>query len=130
MILFGRQIIILLLLLLQGLSPLVHAHVQVDNGEYGLHIEGVSVQIKENAQFSSIEVIGHVDTVIGMKPAIQHNKLLKTDQPASRRSFFESLSIHPSVKDDKRFFCSFIGLSGSSVTLSNIAPRAPPLARF
>lgn len=130
MIIFGRQIIILLLLLLQGLSPLVHAHVQVDDGEYGLHIDGISIQIEGNSPLSSIKATGHVDSVIGMKSAIQQKNLLKTDQPASRISYFEQLFTATSGKDNKRLFCSFIALSETSATLSNIAPRAPPLARL
>jgi len=129
MILFGRQITILLLLLLQGLSPLVHAHVQVDDGEYGLHIEGINVQVKESPHSSSIERIGYIESVIGMKSAIQQKNLLKTDRSASQFSYFEQLFFATYV-NNKRLFFSFISLSDSSVILSNSAPRAPPLARL
>lgn len=83
MSLFFRRSIILLLFLLQGLSPLVHAHahahVHADGGEYGLHIDGVSVLTEKNVQFASLESIGHFDVVIGMRSAIQQKKLPISD---------------------------------------------------
>ncbi len=127
--LFFHRMIILLLFVLQGLAPLVHAHVQTDCGESGLHIDGISVLTEKYSQFTSLKTIGHSDVVLGMRSAIQHKKLLINDYPVkgyrdhSARYFIQALFI------EKQLFSSSppIFQNKLSINLSIIAPRAPPL---
>ncbi len=126
MSLFFRRSIILLLLLLQGLSPLVHAHVQSDGGEYGLHIDGVSVFAEKDVQFSSLESIGHFDAVIGMRPAIQQKKLSISYFPNYGVSGYEQHFIKSHVTEKPTQLLEPVFQKKLSIYLSIIAPRAPP----
>ncbi len=127
--LFFRRSIILLLFLLQGLSPLVHAHVQTDNGYNGLHIEGISILAGKSCQFASLENIGHTDAVIGMRPAIQQQNLSLTSGSKNNsigNSYVQHLSIPHLIEKHSHFsFSAF--LNKLSIYLSIIAPRAPPV---
>ena len=127
--LFFSRSIIFLLFLLQGLSPLVHAHVQADGGEYGLHIDGISVLAEKNAQFTSLESIGHSDAVIDMRSAVQQKKLLVSNPDngvsASAPCFVKSLFIEKLLQFSLPAFQKKL-----SISLSIIAPRAPPASTF
>lgn len=126
MSLFFRRSIILLLFLLQGLSPLVHAHVHADGGEYGLHIDGVSVLTEKNVQFASLESIGHFDVVIGMRSAIQQKKLPISDLSDYGVSNYGQHFTKSHFIEKQTQFWLPVFQKKLSIYLSIIAPRAPP----
>lgn len=123
--LFFHQSIILLLLLLQGFTPLVHAHVTGDGSEYGLHIDGISSSVEKSPQLSSFESISHTDIVIGMPAAVQQKNKLFVELP-----FFAYVNhnklIKPLVIENQLLFFSFVSSLGSDTGQSSSAPRAPP----
>lgn len=126
--LFFHRTIVLLLLLLQGVSPLVHAHVHADGGESGLHIDGISVLLEKDSQFTSLKTIGHSDAVMGMRSAIQHKTQLINDLPMS--GFIGQYGHHfiqPYLLEKKVLLYSPPPFQNKlSTYLSIIAPRAPP----
>lgn len=124
--LFFHRSIIVLLLLLQGFSPLVHAHVIADGGENGLHIDGISVQADKSPQISSFKSVGHADIVIGMQSAVQQKNLLLIDVPNVSRKADETPFLLPFIEKRIVFF-STISESNSVVEFSSTAPRAPPV---
>jgi len=124
--LFFRHFIVILLLLLQGLSPLVHAHVQQDSGEYGLHIDGISVPTQNNLQFSALKSIGHSDVVIGMRSAILQKNFLETDLPVASVCECTQYILQSPFKAKQVQFSLLIFQNKPSINLSIIAPRAPP----
>lgn len=123
--LFFRQSIIVLLLVLQGLSPLVHAHVQEDTGEYGLHVDGFQILTENNPQISAFDSIAHEDVVIGMRSAIQQKNLLNNMQNTG----LDCSGSHYRQADfveKQLMFCLPELANKRQINLSNIAPRAPP----
>lgn len=120
-----RQSIIVLLLLLQGLSPLVHAHVQEDTGENGLHIDGFRVLTENGPQLSAFDSIAHADVVIGMRPAIRQ-KILASDLPNTGLNDATQDFIQATFVDKKHLYYLSLFVIESSIDLSIIAPRAPP----
>lgn len=123
--LFIHRSIIVLLLLLQGISPLVHAHVNADGRENGLHIDGISAQLDKSRQALSFKSVGHADTVIGMQPTIQQKKILLIDLPDCSEKADEPPFLLPFIEKRIVFF-STVSQSNSVVVYSSIAPRAPP----
>jgi len=123
-LLFHRSII-LLLLLLQGFTPLVHAHVSGDGSEYGLHIDGISSSVGKSSQFSSFDSIGHTDIVIGMPAAVQQKNKLFVEIPSFSHTNHNKL-IKRFVIAKKLFLFSSNSLPRSVVDRSSSAPRAPP----
>ncbi|WP_174483504.1 hypothetical protein [methanotrophic endosymbiont of Bathymodiolus puteoserpentis (Logatchev)] len=123
-----HRFIILLLLVLQGLSPLVHAHVQiVDNGDSGIHIDEISRIWQDAGDTLSFSNSEHVATAIDMQAVITQKKLLLD----SDLSHFLCANAKPQfihlfgINNTSAFADVFI--VQSSVSLSAIAPRAPPL---
>jgi len=123
-LLFHRSII-LLLLLLQGFTPLVHAHVSGDGSEYGLHIDGISSSAEKSPQLSSFDSIGHTDIVIGMPAAVQQKNKLFVEIPSFSHTNHNKL-IKPLVIVKPSLFFSSIFLQRSVADRSSSAPRAPP----
>ncbi len=123
--LFFQQFIIALLLVLQGFSPLVHAHVEADHSETGLHIEGLLPTV-DSQQHSAMQAAGHADTVIGMCSAIQQkNLLLKSmqDQDVDNNNFCSVSNVYvthqiPVAQPE------WLGIH--AISFSELAPRAPP----
>lgn len=127
MIIFYRQSIVALLLVLQGFSPLVHAHVQGSGVEYGLHIEGTAGRTDNIPELTSFQGCGHCDAVIGMRSAIQQKNLL-INKLADRD--LDNMALKPVLKvvvSQSSFYSSAECLHKHSISLSAIAPRAPPI---
>ena len=129
MILVTRRFIILLLLVLQGFAPLVHAHVHIIDSEEGIHIHGiVSAAGSDEHQLSALDNFSCADTAIGMHSAIQKKKSLHADLNADTCYFGYADFDQFSVLMEKT-----IGFSPpeihckSTLLLSVFAPRAPPL---
>jgi len=128
--LFFRQSIIVLLLLLQGLSPLVHAHVQEDTGEYGLHIDGFRALTENSPQFSAFDSIAHTDVVIGMRPAIRQKNLLSSDLPNTGLNEATQDFTQAALVEKRLLYDLSVFVIEASIDLSVIAPRAPPFITF
>jgi len=123
--LFFHQSIILLLLLLQGVTPLVHAHVSGDGSEYGLHIDGISSSVEKSSQLLSFESISHTDIVIGMQAAVQQKNKLFVELPTFGHANHNKL-IKLLVIENQPLFFSFVSSLGSVTYRFISAPRAPP----
>ena len=128
MILVTRQFIILLLLVLQGFAPLVHAHVHMSDSGEGMHIHGIVSAASDRAQLSASDNFGCSDTAIGMHSAIQKKKTLSADVNVET-----VCSDYIDLIRGPAFIAKIIGFSPpetslkSSLLLPASAPRAPPL---
>lgn len=124
--LFFQRSIILLLLLLQGVSPFVHAHVMGDGGELGLHIDGFRGQFDYAYQTPSFKSIDHADVVIGMQAAVQQKNQSLNDIAVFNENM-KALIPSFSLDEQRIKFISHHFLSNSRIDTSSIAPRAPPI---
>jgi len=125
--LFFQRSIILLLLLLQGVSPFVHAHVTDDCGEIGLHIEGFRSAFDSATQTSSFKSIEHANIVIGMQAAVQQKNQSLNDIAVFNENM-KALIPSFSLVEQRIKFISHQFHSHSRIDTSCITPRAPPLA--
>jgi len=124
-----RRFIILLLLVLQGFTPLVHAHVPMtDNGETGIHVDEISRVWHDTGDALSFSNSEHIGTAIDMQAAITQKKLLLDGELLS------VIFVDPKAQFIRFFVINkLIGFSPPivtvkpSVSLSAIAPRAPPV---
>jgi len=128
MILVTRRFIILLLLVLQGFAPLVHAHVHTIGSGEGIHIHGIVSAGSDGHQLSALDNFSCSDTAIGMHSAIQKKKALSAD-----------MNIETACPDyinliwAPAFIIKIIGFSPPEISLKSSllfpasAPRAPPL---
>lgn len=125
-----RRFIVLLLLLLQGFTPLVHAHVQMmDSVEDGLHIHHADSLVNQADPFSSLEVCRHSGPIIDMHAAIQQKRLLEGEPVAISFSDYRHDFVLPlRAKIRIGFSPPSIVAIKSSINLSVIAPRAPPIS--
>jgi len=124
-----RRFIILLLLVLQGFSPLVHAHVHmIDGNNDGIHIDEISRAWQGADHAFSLSSIDHACAAIDMQTAIQQKKLLldgellNTFFVDARPKFSHKLIVNKLIG-----FSPPIFIVQPSVSLSAIAPRAPPI---
>ncbi|MDF1582525.1 MAG: hypothetical protein RQ733_07045 [Methyloprofundus sp.] len=124
-----RRFIIMLLLVLQGFSPLVHAHVHIiDSNNSGIHIDEIS-RVWHSADHSlSLSSVDHTCAAIDMQTAIQQKKLLLAGE------LLNTIFVDAKLKFiDKRLVNKLIGFSPPifivkpAISLSVIAPRAPPI---
>lgn len=124
-----RRFIILLLLVLQGFTPLVHAHVQaMDNSGNGIHIDEISRVWHDAGDALLFSNSEHIGTAIDMHAAITQKKLL-LDGELSNILFVDAKLqfIRLSVINKLIGFSPPIVIVKPSVSLSAIAPRAPPI---
>ena len=123
-----HRFIILLLLVLQGFSPLVHAHAQeVDNGGSGIHIDEVSRIWQDTGDTLSFRNGEKVSPAIDMQAAITQKKLLIDGVLLSAIFIDTKLQfIHFFIINKLIGFSPPIVNVNTPVSLSVIAPRAPP----
>ena len=128
MILLINRFIIVLLLVLQGFAPLVHAHVHVINSDDGVHIHGITTASSHEHQFSALENISCSNTAIGMHPAITKKKALSADLDSAACYFgsFDLNQFSVLLENTVGFSPPDLILS-SALSLSDSAPRGPPL---
>jgi len=124
-----RRFIILLLLVLQGFSPLVHAHVQaMDSNDNGIHIDEISRVWHDTGDALSFTNSEHIGTAIDMQAAITQKKLLLGGELLSaifidtKAQFIRFFTINKLIG-----FSPPVFIVKSSISLSAIAPRAPPV---
>ncbi len=122
---FILRSIILLLLLLQGFTPLLHAHVLGYGVENGLHVDGIILQIEKIPQISSFENTYQSNIAISMSGAVQQKNQLLTDLPQLKGLNYKQLVKKAVISKQINFF-SPVSTASSIVELSSIAPRAPP----
>ena len=127
MILVTRRFIILLLLVLQGFTPLVHAHVHIIGSEEGIHIHGITSATSDEHQLSALDSFSCSDTAIGMHSAIQKKKPLYADLNADTAysGYIDFIRVPVFIIKTIGFSPPDISLK-SSLLLSAFAPRAPP----
>jgi len=128
MILLIRRSIILLLLVLQGFAPFVHAHVHIVGSDDGIHIHGITSVSSHEHQLSALDKFSCSNTAIGMQSAI-----------AKKKSLSAALNVdvyyvgYTDFVQFPVFITNYVGFSPpridlkSSLLLSESAPRAPPL---
>ena len=128
MILVINRSIILLLLVLQGFAPLVHAHVHIIGSEDGVHIHGITTVTSHEHELSALDKFSCSNTAIGMYSAIQKKKSLNADLNTDTcyLSYTGFVRIPVFIEKNVGFSPSDIALK-SSLLLSTSAPRAPPL---
>ena len=124
MILIVRRFIILLLLVLQGFAPLVHAHVHIVDSGDGVHIHGVTSVTSHEHQLSALDKFSCSSAAIGMHSAIQKKNSLNADICYANHTDF--VQFPQIIKKTVGFSPPRISLK-SSLLLSASAPRAPPL---
>lgn len=128
MILVTRRCIILLLLVLQGFAPLVHAHVHTVGGEEGIHVHGITTVASHEHQLSTLDNFSCSNAAVGVQSAISKKKALQTAPDADTCFVSYADFVQPPV-----LIAKYIGFSPSgfalqySLLLSDSAPRAPPL---
>ncbi|MFK5947546.1 MAG: hypothetical protein QM500_02100 [Methylococcales bacterium] len=122
---FILRTIILLLLLLQGFAPLVHAHVSGHGIENGFHIDGIDLQIEKSPQISSFENIYQTNIAISISGAVQQKNQLLTGLSLLRDLNYNKLVKYAVINKQTLFF-SPVSSASSVVDLSSLAPRAPP----
>ena len=66
---FMQRTILLLLLAIQGVAPLVHAHVQGESN-VGVHFHGINVSVTQQTEIVALDIFGHCDAVIDIKLAV------------------------------------------------------------
>ncbi|WP_087871428.1 hypothetical protein [Bathymodiolus platifrons methanotrophic gill symbiont] len=71
---FIHRFILLLLLLLQGVSPLVHAHVHADGSNSGVHFHGINTPVNQRTEILALDILCHADAIIELKQAISQKK--------------------------------------------------------
>ena len=123
MIIVIRRFIILLLLVLQGFAPLVHAHVHMVDSEHGVHIHGITSVTSHEFQLSALDNFSCVNTAIGMHSAIQKKKHLNAD--TCYVSYTDFVQFPVFIEKSVVFFPPGIDLK-SALFLSDSTPRAPP----
>ncbi len=101
---FILRTIILLLLLLQGFTPLVHAHVSGHGIESGLHIDGIILQIEKNPQTSSFENIYQTNIAISISGAVQQKKQLLIGLSLLRDLNYNKLVKYAVINQQTLFF--------------------------
>ncbi len=124
------RLIILLLTLLQGFAPLVHAHVQRDNGQAGIHLEGFAYTNYENSQTLSKSSECEAYLVIGLGSAIQQKYLLvgdsATDEPQLYPIPADIIKL-PVFIEKQVGFSPPVRIDYFQVFSLCSAPRAPPV---
>jgi hypothetical protein len=129
----SHRLIVLLLLLLQGFTPLVHAHVgQAEgfNSDNGIHIDGLGFASAGDSQLSDFDQVGYYPLAIGINSAIQQ----KQDFDECSESFCFAVIIN-SVLPFRKHIEKLIGFSPPVIGFysffpSDSAPRAPPFPAF
>ncbi|MDF1582522.1 MAG: hypothetical protein RQ733_07030 [Methyloprofundus sp.] len=122
------RFIILFLLLLQGFTPLVHAHVQIiDDMANGIHIDELSRAWHDTDTALSLSANDYAGTAIDMHAAIAQKKLLLDGELENSLFFAAQLKLtrlFVIINNTSAFADVFIVKPPAS--LSAIAPRAPP----
>jgi len=123
----GSRFIILLLLVLQGFAPLVHAHVHISNTISGvIHINGLSVG-NVDRDIATIESVGRQHVAIEMSTAIQKNQSLD-DRFDLHEFYIDTASCwYLPLSRHSLPGSSFATTIDSSRFLFSSHPRAPPL---
>ena len=125
---WSHRLIVLLLLFLQGFTPLVHAHVSSTafNADNGIHIDGLNFAVSGQSQLSDYDQVGYYSLAIGVNSAIQQKQnaeeriqcfcfLLTRDFALPFHKYLEKLvDFSPPV------------VSFYSFSPSDSSPRAPP----
>ena len=129
-----RRLIILLLFVLQGFAPLLHAHAHLVESEDGVHIHGVTTVIahahEHEHESSGLDKMACAQTTFGLHSAIQKKSALETDESLfafiSTADFFQLAVI---INQKIGFSPPPTDIKPSLFTL-NSAPRAPPVFTY
>jgi len=130
---FTRQMIVCLLLLLQGFAPLVHAHVHLSDRS---NVEGVHLpfQITAAAESKQSDVISlnvhtDLDTIIALKSGIKVKQRLKDSFDANYCLLLSQLVVLQLIllsQDNIIFPITDIPVISNS-GINYLTPRAPPI---
>ncbi len=121
-----HRFIVLLLLLLQGFTPLVHAHVQADNAGYGVHLHDLSRYTNKAAHVSALELFADSGAVIEMNSAIKANRLIVADVDFAILQCCALFFLQQSFVSKQIVLSPYYQTLKSSIKFSVSAPRAPP----
>lgn len=126
---FTCRFIILLLLLLQGFTPLVHAHVQSVESGSGLHLHEFDSYI-EKQTYTSVSSLAFIDksgAVIDMSAAIKQQTSLIDNLDSSCFYFCVAVFLQQAFLEKSLDFSPYQAVFTSAIRYSVSAPRAPPL---
>ncbi|NOQ63022.1 MAG: hypothetical protein GQ582_00740 [Methyloprofundus sp.] len=121
-----RRLIILLLFILQGFAPLLHAHAHTIGSEEGIHIHGVTTVIAHTHEheLSELDNVACAQTTFSLHSAIQ-----KKETGESMPAFIstaDSFQLAAIINQKIGFSPPPTDLKSLLFTL-NSAPRAPPV---
>ena len=125
-----RRFIILLLLVLQGFAPLLHAHVHVMGEDDGVHIHGIAtVSAHHEHELASLDKVVCSNTAFGLHSAIQKKNLLDIDSAEPADFISTAATLQFAVLIEKQSGLSRPGIVlPRSLFVFNSAPRAPPFS--
>ena len=124
---FIQRTILLLLIALQGVAPLVHAHVQGENN-IGVHFHSINAQsYQQTEEVAALGFFAHCDAVIDITLAVVQKKLL--DCELSNDSVTLSRILFPPAIVITTAIASSVYIlpAKQSIKLSTAMPRGPPL---
>ncbi len=128
----SHRLIVLLLLFLQGFTPLVHAHVDATgfDSNNGIHIDGMDFAFSEQSQLSDFDQAGYYPLAIGVNCAIQPKRNADKKTKIIHSDFAISFNFVTPIRRDIEKLIAFSPPSTGFYTLlaSDSAPRAPPLS--
>mgnify|MGYP000630252796 CR=1 FL=1 len=129
MMIFVRRVIIMLLLLLQGFSPLVHAHAQSVEDASGVHIHLYQLNVDADTAptIISADIVGHSGMQDNLHSSIALPNLLDMEHGWSCFIMAKIACLHASIIDKYVIFFPHIDAIKPALTVSISAPRAPPL---
>lgn len=124
---FFHRSVLLLLLALQSVAPLVHAHVHEQAASNkGVHFHGFTVQVRQQSEIAALD-FGHCDAVIGIKLAVVKKKLLDCE-PGNDSLIFRYSHSFPAIALPLAMVSTAnIAFTKAALRLSTATPRGPPL---
>ncbi|MBT3811854.1 MAG: hypothetical protein HON51_05950 [Gammaproteobacteria bacterium] len=124
---FFHRSLLLLLLALQSVAPLVHAHLHVQAASnHSVHFHGFTVQVRQQSEIAALD-LGHCDALIGIKLTIVQKKLLECE-PSNASLIFRQTNSSPAIALPIAMSPSaYLTLSKAALRLSTATPRGPPL---
>ena len=124
---FIHRFILLLLLLLQCVSPLVHAHVHAEGSNNGVHFHGINAQASQQTEILALDILRHRVAIIELKQAIFQKKLLD-EESVNNHFSLRSIDIIPPFSIAKHVaIATYTMPLIPSIRWSLVSPRAPPL---
>lgn len=122
-----RRFMLLLLLILQGFAPLLHAHVQLHGVATGVHMHGFNIPIFQGVEVHAQDAADNCQAIIDIKLAISAQKVLNSEVERSHSSLRAPDLIAPHARENYHELVTIRSVFIPSTRFSTQIPRAPPL---